>query len=116
MSESMFQKEFNDEIIVKDLDIPNPLPDRLDVRFNPDSQVFFALPGIVLKSVYTSMNSLSAFADEDVQVFACYTRTSQGKDNIFVAHVASAEGETVSIHTIEELPYEIQTVVPADFR
>lgn len=114
----MFQKEFNDEIFVKDIDLPNPAPERLESRIEISSQTFSAKPGWILKSVYSSANSLDAFSsDEDVQVYLSYSRATKGQDKLFFEHKVLPNGsELVRAIRYDELPLSAQSGVPADFR
>lgn len=115
MSQSMFQKEFNDEISVKDLSIDNPYPAALDVRAAADGQIFFAKPGFVLKSIYSSLDSLSAFdVDGASQVYMLYTRETKGQDSIFIEHFADASVEKLTVLSIWDLPAEVQAAIPAN--
>ena len=117
MSDSMFQKDINDEISIRDLDLPNPAPDRLDSRHDIDKQIFSAKPGWVVKSVYSSADSLSAFTDDDeVNVFVSYSRQSNGKDALFLQQTISADSDALVVLTFDALPEEAKGYVGADFR
>ena len=118
MSDSMFQKEINDEIFVKDIDLPNPSPERLDARIDISSQTFSAKPGWVLKSVYSSANSLDAFSsDDEVQVYLSYSRKADGADTLFFQHTISASGdESVAVLGYEQLSQAAKSGVPGNFR
>lgn len=118
MSQSLFQKEINDEIFVKEMSIDNPQPALLDVRIVQDGQVFFARPGAVLKSVYSSLDSLDAFgSDGSLQVYALYERGATGGSNvIFLAHYVDPSEESINSHSYWDLPEDIQSFVPQDFR
>ncbi len=117
MSQSLFQKELNDEIYVKDLGIDNPYPAALQVRMVSDGQVFSAAPGFVLKSIYSSLDSLDAFSSDGMsQVFVLYSRESGGKDAIFLQHAADPREETLVVMSVWDLPSEVQSYVPGNFR
>ena len=118
MSDSMFQKEINDEIFVKDIDMPNPAPERLETRIEISSQTFSAKPGWVLKSVYSSANSLDAFSsDQDVQVYLSYSRQAETADTIFLQHTILASGaESVTRLSYDQLSQSAKSGVPARFR
>lgn len=115
MSQSMFQKEFNDEISVRDMSVDNPCPAALDARMATDCQIFFARPGYVLKSIYSSLDSLAAFdADSASQVYMLYTRETKGTDAIFVEHYADATSEKLTVMSVWDLPDEVQAMVPGN--
>ena len=118
MSDNMFQKEINDEIFVKDIDLPNPAPERLDTRVDISSQVFSAKAGWVLKTVYSSANSLDAFSsDDEVQVYLSYSRKSDGADSLFLQHTIFASGaEKITGLRYEELSQAAKSGVPGKFR
>lgn len=117
MSQSLFQREVNDEIFVHDLDVQNPYPGALEVRFSSDGQVFYAAAGFVLKSIYSSLDSLDAFAsDGSNQVFVLYSRESGGKDAIFLQHAVDPREETLTVVSVWDLPTEVQSYVPGNFR
>lgn len=117
MSDGMFQKEFNDEIYVKDMMIKNPCPERLEMRPADSGQVFAARTGWVLRCVYSDLDSLAAFANDDTtSYYACYSRESRGKDRIFILHEESRNSERVEIVTFTQLKDDARSLVPADLR
>lgn len=117
MSQSMFQKEFNDEISVRDMSIDNPYPLGLDVRSGDNVQIFYAKPGFVLKSIYSSLDSLSAFSSDGAsQVYMIYPRENKGQDSVFIEHYADSSEERLVTLSVWDLPEEVQAAVPANAR
>lgn len=111
----MFQKEFNDEITVSDMSVPNPLPDLLEIRYEPSAQVFTAKTSVVLKIVYTDSNSLSAFGSDVMR--DCYVVYHRDKENDFylLLHL-QGEGESLSVVDYGALDEDIIRELPARYR
>ncbi len=117
MSQGLFQKEINDEIFVRDLAIDNPNPGALQSRMSSDGQIFSASPGYVLKSIYSSLDSLDAFSSDDSsQVYVLYSKESAGKDAVFLQHAADPTTETLTQVSVWDLPSEVQSYVPGGFK
>lgn len=117
MSDSMFQKENNDEINVHDMSVNNPCLERLLMRPSDTGQVFYAKVGWVLKCVYTDLDSLAAFgADTVVSYYAIYSRESHGQDVLFIEHEESRGNENLEMVSFDELKEEAQELVPQDLR
>ena len=117
MTQSLFQRDVNDEIAVADMTIENPYPAGLEVRATFDQQIFYAKPGFVLKSVYSSLDSLDAFSsDGSTQVYVIYARDGAGKESVFLSHSVDPREETLSQVSIWDLPAEAQAYVPQGLR
>lgn len=118
MSDGMFQKEFNDEIYVKDMKIKNPCPDRLEMRpGDSGGQVFGARTGWVLRCVYSDLDSLAAFgSDDSMSYYACYSRASHGKDRLFILHEEGRDVERVEVVSFDAMKDDARSLVPADLR
>ncbi len=118
MSDGMFQKEFNDEIYARDMDIENPCPERLEMRSGESGgQVFSARAGWVLRCIYSDLESLAAFGNDDaISYYACYSRKTHGKDRLFIMHEEGRAAERVEIVDVDEMKDEARELIPSDLR
>jgi len=115
MSE-MFQKEFNDEILVKDISIPNPAPSMLDEHYpTPDTKVFTAKPYHVLKLVFSDANSLSAFSKNELfSYYVLHPRDSKS-EKLFLYHLEQGAPEVLGTCTVQDMDEEARSFVPGAY-
>jgi hypothetical protein len=117
MSDSMFQKELNDQIGVNDIDIPNPAPGLLDELFpTASTKVFVAKPMVVVKMIFDGATSLSAFSGDPIcSYYVAYPRNNKGS-KIFLCHYQDDSQERLFECAAEDFTAEAQNYIPADLR
>jgi hypothetical protein len=114
MSDSMFQKTFNDEISVKDIDIPNPNPGLLDENYpSPSIKTFVAKPMVVLQMIFDGENSLSAFSGDPVCSYYVAHPRNDKNAKVFICHFQSDTEERVFECDASDFTSEAQAYIPA---
>lgn len=112
----MFQKEFNDEISVKDVKIPNPAPTMLDEHYpTPDTKVFTAKPFHVLKLVFSDSNSLSAFSKDQLYSFYVVHPRDHKEQKVFLSHLEQGGPESLTRCQLQDLDEEARSFVPGAY-
>lgn len=96
MSDSLFQKEQNDQIFLKDNNIPNPLPTHLDELFGTDGKSFVAKPFVVLKCIYDGSQSLNAFSGDPIISYYIVYHRDEKASPIYLAHLEEPESVTLT--------------------
>jgi hypothetical protein len=109
MSDSLFQKEQNDQIPVKDINLPNPLPTHLDELYGTDAKSFIAKPHVVLRCLYDGAQSLSAFSGDPIVSYYVVYHRDERLNPTFLAY--NEEPESLKITTPEHFIPEAQAVI-----
>jgi hypothetical protein len=113
----MFQKEFNDQIGVNDIDIPNPSPELLEEHYpTASSKAFVAKPSVVLKMIFDGNNSLSAFGSDPICSYYVAHPKAQKESKIFICHYNDNGEERVFQCDAEDFTSEAQSYIPAVYR
>ena len=96
MSDSLFQKEQNDQIPVRDINIPNPLTSHLDELYATDGKSFIAKPFVVLKCIYDGSQSLNAFSGDPIVSYYIVYHRDEKTSPIYLAHLEEPESVTLT--------------------
>jgi len=117
MSDSMFQKDLNDQIYVKDIDIPNPFPSMLDEHYSStDTKTFNAKPHHVLKLLYDESNSLDAFSKDTLSCLYVLFHRDTPKNRTLICHLQSGAPEAVFQCEFDQLEEGVKDFVPMEYR
>ncbi|GEM_PF-5862568 len=96
MSDSLFQKEQNDQISVRDINLRNPLTSHLDELFGTDGKSFVAKPFVVLKCIYDGAQSLNAFSGDPIVSYYIVYHRDEKANPIYLAHLDEPESVTLT--------------------
>lgn len=96
MSDSLFHKEQNDQISVRDINISNPLPLHLDELYGTEGKSFVAKPFVILKCLYDGSQSLNAFSGDPVVSYYVVYHRDEKNSPIFLSHLDDPENVTLT--------------------
>ena len=116
MANTAYARDDNEEIYVRSLNVSNPAPDLLQVRMADSGQIFYARPSVVVKGIYSDLDSLSAFSQTNTaSYYLVYNRDKASASAIILELIQGSAEETFDVRSYGALPKHEQDLVPPEF-
>ncbi len=116
MTNTAYARDENEEIYVRNIDVLNPAPELLQVRMADAGQIFYARPNVVVRGVFSDLDSLSAFSqDFTSSYYLVYHRDRPNASAVFIELIQGNGPDIFEPKSYGSLPSHVQELVPQEF-